>query len=327
MSTRKDYEDIIDQLGFVEKLAIKKNFKKGKYIVRGDIRGRDVLLKIVPRKNKHRVETFKKENTIIKLIEKHNENFDNPLINITKVLVTGRNKKYFWIIRRYYPGTSMARLKLGKPLLGYDKIRPKFIIKRGEYLNKITESITALQGLTNDFRKLGVKKELVKYRHFENIKINNPKKLEKELGIDLSDHQEFYKKIKKTYLSKENIVATQADLTPANIIIRSDGMLYLSDFELFCFDNYTLDIAYLWIFLFRYPKWQKGLLENTINNDQDRDFFRASIIRILFQQIYWPAISASIIDKEKKVDYTKRHKWFKYLVASGESFEALMKIK
>jgi len=327
MSTIKDYENIINNLNFIEKLSIRKNFEKGYYIVRGDINGRDVLLKIIPNKDKDRVDKFTRELTVDKIIDKHNEYIDRPLINVTEILTSGKNKDYFWVIRKYYPGTSLARLEGTRSFLGYDRIRPKFIISRKKIVSQIVESISALQELTNDFRKLGVKKRSFQSRYNNDIEKNSLNQLEKKLSVDLTNHRDIFNRISDKYLSREQLVATHADLSPANIIVRNDGKLFLSDFERFCFDNYTLDFAYLWLFLYRYSKWQKELVKLSLHNDQDRELFLASIIRILTQQIYWPADSAGLSkDLVKRIDYTKKHKWFKYLKASGESFEALMKV-
>jgi thiamine kinase-like enzyme len=159
------------------------------------------------------------------------------------------------------------------------------------------------------------------------IKRVEKEKVEGELGIDLSNQEIFFNKIKGEYFKKENIKACINDLTPANVIIKDDGQLVFSDFELFSFDNYTVDIAYLWIFLWRYRNWQRELLLNTIKNDRDREYFRASIIRIMFLLYDWPYNSMKNKPKLKHEKYNRRHIWAKYLIAAGKSYEAIMEVK
>ena len=264
---------------------------------------------------------------INRIIDKHNEDISQSLIHSIRVIAQNENNKYFWIIRRYYPGSSLAKFDKSESFWGYDKIRPKYMLRRKQIIAQVVEAISALQGLTNDFRKLNIKKDEFPKRHFVNLSDNKPESIEKRLNLDLTPHQFFYNKIRSDYLLKENSLACVADLSPANIIIREDNRLFFTDFEMFCFDNYTLDVAYLWLFLYQYPNWQSSLINALIRNDQDRGYFRASIIRILFQQIYWPAISSRVKDPREQDAYTKKHKWFKYLMSAGESFEALMKVK
>lgn len=323
----KTWEEIIESLEFVETKSIKKDLKKQEFILIGEIKGRDVLLKISNKKNTYRIKQFEKEKYVDKIIEKHNKNLSLPIINKTDFLDSGNNKNFVWMARKYYPGTSLASFNRDKVLFGYDILRQKYIFKKGKIIDDIIKCLNAIYSLETDFRKLGVKHNDFKRRYQSDVEEYDIKAIEKELGLKLDKQIEFYNKVKKEYFAKENIKASVGDLSPANIIIKDDKKLILSDFELFCFDNYTIDIAYLYIFLWRYKSWQKALIEKTITNDQDRKFFRASIIRELMFLYRWPF--ASLKDK-KDFDHKKfnqNHIWTKYLIAAGESFDAIMKVK
>lgn len=326
MPTRKDYEKIIKSLNFHEILAIKKNFKKGYYIIRGDIKGRDVLLKVVPKKDWIRAKLIKKEMLVDDIIEKHNVDLTKPLVLNARVLGIGHDNKYLWIIRRFYPGKSLARVQPKKVMLGYDRIRANFIHESHRIIKQIVDNIESVQSITNDFRRLGIKKEYFD-RYFgseiENLIENG---LEKKLGITLSEHVKFYNNHKKNYLSKRYKCASVTDLSPSNIIIKDNGVVVFSDLELFSFDNYTMDIAYLWLFLWRYPDWQKKLVSLSIKNNIDRQFFRISVIRIILSKYKFPSVTAGIKSDSGIIIFFKKHAWYKYLIAAGESFEGLTKV-
>ena len=54
----KTWEEIIESLEFVETKSIKKDLKKQEFILIGEIKGRDVLLKISNKKNTYRIKQF-----------------------------------------------------------------------------------------------------------------------------------------------------------------------------------------------------------------------------------------------------------------------------
>lgn len=323
----KNWEEIIKSLEFIEKKPIKKDLKRLEFILIGEIKGRNVLLKISHKKNSYRIKQFEKEKFVDKIIEKHNKDISLPIINKTDFLASGSNKNYIWMVRKYYPGTSLATFDADKSLLGYDIIRRKYFFKKKEIINDIVKCLQAVYSLETDFRKLGIKLNDFKRRYHSNIEDYDIKAIEKELGIKLDNQIEFFNKIKKSYFEKENIKASVGDLSPANIIIKNDKEMVLSDFELFCFDNYTIDIAYLYIFLWRYDSWQKNLINLTIKNEQDRKFFQASIIRELLFLYRWPYASLKNKGKIDHREYNRKHIWRKYLEAAGDSFDAIMKVK
>jgi len=327
MSYFDRYKMFCKELNFKELRSIKKDFEHGYFIVQGELNRRDVLLKIIPATDTKRAEYFFKESLIDKILNKHNDNIELPLIIKTNVITYGHNNVFCWIIRRYYKGRSLARYVEGRPLRSADLLRPIYLHKTKYVTDKIVSNLRSIQSLETDLRKLATRKQMLKRRYPENIDQKALKIISKDTGVNLSSQVDLFTKNKKDYFAKQNITASIGDLTPANVILKDDGQLLFSDFELFSFDNYTIDPTYLWLFLSRYPNWQNYLISKTIKNKQDKLFFQLSLIRILFKLYRAPFDSDPNKTKEDENDYFKTHKWIKYLVVAGDSFEAIMKVK
>ncbi len=325
---KNKYEDLIKELNFIELNSIKKDRKNGRFVARGVVNRRDVLLKVLPNTNQLRVSSLKKEFMIDRLLNKHNKDLKQPMVAKANVLKMGSNKTFTWVIRRYYAGSSLSDYSPNKnPLLGYDILKNKFIFKRNNIISQIVENEQSLAKMTKDFRSLGIKKENIKRRYYEEISSEDVDKLGGLLSSDFSKTVDFYSKNKKDYFSSNNIVACMGDLAPANILIKNDGQVLFSDFEWFCFDNYMIDFAFLWLFLKRYRNWQKKLIQLSVKNDDDRQNFRISVIR----EVYWWYSKALLeyegTDRQERIKYYKKHIWTRHLNAAGESYEALIKVK
>lgn len=327
MANKTTYQKLLSELKFEERSVFKRNKKKDSYVLIGEINRRDVLLKIIPKSDTSRVENLKKEALVDSVIDKHNSDIELPLIIKANVLKTGIFGKYFWQLRSYYPGNSLAITSRSKPLLGYDILRGKYKDKPVKIVPKIVDNLISLQSLTTDFRKYAVKKDTFKKKYFVDIEDYRISAIEKDFSISLASQIEFFNSVKNDYYNKSNIKACIGDFSPSNILIKNDGLLIFSDFEQFHFDNYTIDAVYLWLFLWRHNDWQKELLDKYFTNEAHREFFRASIIRILLHMLRWPSLSIKINDQQEALRYDKNHIWFKYLVAAGESFKAIMKVK
>lgn len=329
MSIYKDYQNIISTLSFQETSAIKKNFKNGEFIVRGVIKRRDVIIKILPKKNARRVHALKKELLVNNLLEKHNNDLSKSEIINAKIITTGENSKFFWIIRRYYSGGSLAKYHPTSNFLkGYDIIRPSYREQYLDIVEKIADNIDSLRQMTNDFRKIGVAKSVIVKRYLEDFQTSDISKIDHILNINNSKNLKFYSENKSLYLDKKYTAACVGDLAPSNIIITDTGEVVFSDFEWFCFDNYMIDVALLWLFLWKYKKWQNVLVRLMIKNDQDRLFFQLSIIRIILTTMITVFINNN--DQEKisnNIIVFKKHVWMRYLQDVSDSYETLIKMK
>ncbi|OGD64426.1 hypothetical protein A2215_03490 [Candidatus Berkelbacteria bacterium RIFOXYA2_FULL_43_10] len=326
MSNAEEYQKLIKDLEFTEIKPVIKDYSADRFIVRGTINRRDVLLKILPRSDKNRVKSYKKEFLVDKLMNEHNKDLKLPVIVKTKVLAQGQNDKYFWVIRKYYSGLSLSNYYPKKGMLrGYDIIRKTFLNARSSIIKGIVENLYSIQKIAINVRRFGVHKSQLQKRYEDSFDCDLILKCAKLLGQDLSHTISYTKSHRSEYFSEKYIVANVGDLVPPNIIVVEKNNIIFSDFEWFCFDNNTMDVAVLWIYFWRYKKWQDQLIKLTITNDELRANFRYSVIRVLLSKML--SIVSGRWGKIEMMDFYKQHKWAQYLKAAGESFEALMRVK
>jgi len=239
----------------------------------------------------------------------------------TNVLDFGQNDEYCWVIRQFYKGTPFGKIpKIGDPFFSHPVSR-KFEINRTKICSMIVENVMSLQSFSNNDKTSHFQKRI------NNFIVNHENRIENITQVNLSPMNILYDNIGDEYLSEKWTKASICDLTPANIIV-SEGQqdLVFLDLEWLSLDNSTIDFAYLWLFLWKFPLWQRELVINyqAVEGFRD-DFFRISIARII---LYWYTRLLMIKEnKQEKLAILKNHVWTRYLRATGESFEALMKVK
>jgi len=323
-----EYNELLKKIGFEEKAIITVN-NKNVHVCVGRLNLRDVIIKIVPKIEIAKVQGFYKEAIVDDILEQNNKDLSKPLILKARVLAVGQNEEHAWIIRRYYPGRALSIDKDEKKLFvdRLSTIERKYLFKK-DIIRQVVQNIKSLRSLSTNMRKSGIRRDTFQRRFGDSLEYINVKKIEDSLDVDLSAKIVFYEKYCKNYFDKKNIVACTGDLTPANIILKKDGQVIFSDFEWFCLDNNTIDVAFLWLFLYKYQGWQKYLIKTFVVSEEDKINFQVSLIRIL---LYWfdkafkndhPSIKS--LDNRKRY---KKHIWVKYLKLTGESFEALMKAR
>jgi hypothetical protein len=313
----KELSKIIDDLGVVPKLFLKKN-DYGEMTFRGIYLGQEVLVKIVPKIFKKRADRFRKEFKVDSIISRQGQT-EGQIIEVIHTKKIGETDHFVWLMRDFIQGKTLCLPQKNRKKFPYvknvDTFYPEFVDSRDSIIEGISRNLKNLQKINPAI----IKKERFKPRFSFDLK-SSAKAIEKELKISLANPVNYYQRIKSNFSDQRNLVASSGDLTPANIIISEKGRVYFSDFEWFCLDNYCQDLAFLYLFLYRYPAWQKMLLSKKIRSKKDREMFQAGMIRGIIGYM-----SHTLVYKIGLPGY-KNHIWMKYLQASSESYDAINKI-
>jgi len=323
MYTEDDYKKIFSDLEFQELEPIKKDIKSGYYISHGKIKDNEVVIRILTKTDKLRVKNYKKELAISKIL-----NNGRPKELLSKFACTreiGENNKFIWSIRNYVDGEVISLYDPKKILMGFDEINSKFEDKQDSIIDGIKENLEFLWSIepTKEDIKLGE-------RFDKNIDQNKIKFIESNLGFSLSKQVKIYNENKDKIFSSENIKASFGDLIPANIIYTTNEKVVFLDFEWFSFDHYLADVSFLWLYLWKYPDWQKKLLESFIDTEDKKKSFQINVLRQLIgfysQYIYNQSedISGSVIEKR---NIFPKHIFTRYMESAGESYEDLINTK
>ncbi len=314
------FKGIFEDSGFSPEKLFLFDQSKLRCSVMGKIGNVQCFLKIV-KLSDARVQRYKKEYQVEKLFCSNAKN-GNDIARV-QILNDGENLEYYWLIRKFYPGNSLSSYSnQKKPLFGYDLITRRYS-KKVDILKPIINNIRVFKKI----QKGGpLERELPMYVLEMDDKLISG--IEKGINLSLEKQLNFIITIKHDYLDGVNTCASMGDLTPANIIITKSNEVLLSDFEWFSFDNYMMDTAHLWLFLWRYPRWQKELFSAMVASNKAEDFFRVSLIRIILGWYKAPFTGDNPIHSSaSRKKYFTNHIWTKYLEAAGDSFEALMKVK
>ncbi|OQB05911.1 MAG: hypothetical protein BWY19_00690 [bacterium ADurb.Bin212] len=313
---------IADEIGLTDLSPF--DHKKGydAKLSRAVFEGNNVIFKILPKTEEKRISNYLREAAACKIMT---ENVAG--INITDIITTGWHGDYFWLIRRYKDGEALSpyfSTDLG--LFGYDEIQDKYLPKLKQILDRVNENLIKIRAIGPQNKH---------YAGFEHPRFEtdlmkcNPQYIEKGFGISLDNQIAYYDKCSDDYYLPENLSYSISDLVPANIIIGPKGDVILSDFEWFSYDHVLTDPVFLWLYLWKHPEFQEYWYESAIAPISDQDLFRAAIIRHIicwYRNLYSP--ERDITDKLlANRELWKKHRWTKYLLAAGESFDALMKVK
>lgn len=321
----KNLKYYLNKLGIGVVQVLRENNEEGYFVVIGKIKSKLVLLKLISKSSRQRVMRTKKDIVIDKMINKYNINHKNK-INKNRIIDTGEDKDFIWIVREYIKGESLATIsnKNTSLLYDYDKIDQRFYDQKNKILDCVVITIDAIRQLKTD--DLCTSKGFSFPSRFpQNVAETHIRQIEQGICCNLSEQMNFNNELFGKKNQSKNAVMSFGDLIPANIIYGEDEKIYFLDFEWFGLDNYIFDISYLWLFLWQYPSWQAYLLDKTVHNQQDKDYFRANIIRAV---IGWYT-SMRVFKKEKKYknDKFKNHIWTRYLIAAGKSFDAVLEAK
>ena len=313
ISKNTEYKKISQELNFKLNKFLRFSDEEGLYIAVGEIDGRKVCLKIIPLKLSGRVEWIKKDVQVSQLLSKKT-NLD---FNVLKFIKEGQTEKSYWFLREYVEYNSLANYEEDGFLHGYDIVEQEFL--NDDVVNKV---ITILQ----QFREIEVNNvKLSDYKRFP-VKISDKLSIvEDAMKIDLRNVEDFFDRNLVMYLSDEKTPTAMGDFSPSNLLIERD-QFYIFDFEHFGRDNYMIDTAYFWLFIWRYKEWQELLIKALVKNETDQKCFNLSVIRIIIH-VYSSYLTIADAELRKKMLASMQNFiWKKYLLAAGISFEELIRV-
>jgi len=323
---------IFEKIGF-SAINFLVNSKEQKHCVAfGKIGNQDVLIKIFHTSNIEKSKNLKDEWLACKIIERLNsEGVSN--FRAIESLNFGQEGEYVYLVRKYYQGNPFAsdanRVNSDFYFDKYSSIDKKFEIPTEDISVGIISNLLILKKTKGinpadfDFRQQGRFP-----RNYSSEVIND---IAKFLGIDLQPVADYLLDSQNLINDNKNFAVQTNDLTPTNIFITKNHEVLFSDFEWMGLENYMIDITFLWMLLWRYPDWQKIIVDHTVSSDIERDLFRANLVRIVLYNYRDFCLVKKLDDDEERVSFNKRvfgnHIWTKYLLAAGQSFEAIMEVK
>jgi hypothetical protein len=293
---------IFEHLDFRLKSKIREDDLKGIYS--GEISGVRYLLKIGS------VETseskFKRELDVDALLSMDIGDSKKKFLK-NQVISSGKINNYSWLLRQFLGGKSLSHVPDPNEELFYHPVDKDFVDREKELAGPIVDNILALQNIKvlKDFDSIFIQRFPRKFSNHELEKLGSYFNLK----LESSD---FLATIPKDYYSADNMKLCTGDLAPTNIIVDEDKVFF-TDFEWLCVENTTVDIAYLWLFMWRYPIWQKSLYHQYFDkNEEEAVFFWYSIFRII---IFWFINLSELKDGRDRKKIVKDHIWTRYLIS------------
>lgn len=329
MNYLNELDSLMKEINFASSKILRSISSRGYFIILGKYRNLDVVLRTAPITDLAKTIRFKREHEASKILASFNSNSKISVVNFTKVIDVQESRSLCWSIRSYSKDQTLAidERYLQDELHGYDVIRRKFIDNYQPIVENIINTVLSVQKIDGNIIDKDVSNKLFTPRLDRSLEKIDIKKIERILEIKIKNSIDFYNHNIDEYCDNCNTCANMGDLIPPNIIVGPDNQITLYDYEWFCLDNYMVDFSSLWLFLWRYPKWQKALNSVIITSDKDKKFFRMSLVREL---ISWFGGAFSINETKKlhhRVNFYKNHVWSRYLEAAGESFNTIMKAR
>lgn len=320
----KIFTDQFLKIGFQKPVVFFKDSKNlEQFIYLGNYHGKLALIKLYSTKNREKSSNLFREYNITKLLKKRVDDKKIPL-NFISVLEAGSFEGYNWLIREYIPGKSLGddAKNHQQPLYldSYSFIKKEFEQLDDDLLDKIVKEIQLFQQIeftNSEFDEFDCRQRF----DFSNVSESDLKAVSEGVDFGLGKQRE---KINSAP-SKKQTVLTISDFAPGNILVSKKNQIFISDFEWLVKDNYLFDFTFLWLYLWRYPVWQEGLIKRVIKNQIDQKLFVSNLIKIIL--VTYPAVFSTKKNNQVYISGYKNHIWTRYLQAAGESFEAIMEIK
>lgn len=317
MYKESDYQQLLKDADFKEEKVFAKYFNSGVFFVEGRFRGKRAILKVVSKDSKKKIKGMLRERAADQVLQR-SHSISGGNLSYGEVFTIGQSENFVWEIREFISGDQLSEFGRKEVfLLGYDTVRDKFFRNRDHILTGVAENLTKLRQITSD--SVGeMPHELLQPRFEPDCSKWDVANAEKLLAIKLDEQVGAYNSFSEDYLDKSKICAISGDLVPANIIIDEKINVSFCDLEWFGFDNYMMDPALLWLFLWRYKDWQAKLIELTIKNKEDEECFRASVIRIILSGKWYEQLS------QFEASDRQPHPWHQYLIAAGNSYDKII---
>lgn len=241
-------DKILDRSGINNSQFIKFDQINMRFALLGEISDTKVLIKIVEKNNLHQVKRLEKEILVSDLLLGAVDGEYQKILRNISSIGSGHDEEFFWIIRKYMTAEQLTTNIDGNQ--SYTRIS-------AEFLNSKDQILTSVSSIISDFSKVSqdglVDTQLFKPRFETELENYNLALLEKSIGFELTDAVNFYKQNRQN----EKKVLIMGDLVPSNILVADSGIMII-DYEWASFDTRMSDISFLWLFLFRYPDWQKN---------------------------------------------------------------------
>lgn len=240
-------------------------------------------------------EAIKREIKIRKFLSEFKEKINYPL------LMCYENKKLpYWFISQYLEGKLLGNFY---DLYLNDKKYIPGLVDTLFSLHQIPQNLMGKIAKEKDFylwkRDFNQYLELVK-----EYRLGIGKKIVKE--IDFKSIYNLFQE-KKEFFDKSPLVLAHGDFTLANFVAPNEK-LAITDWEQAHLDNFAYDLAHLWIQLWRYPDWQKGLISEFLSRlpkekkIEFKNIFRIIIITEALGELHW---SINICPKKYKIPAAK----------------------
>jgi hypothetical protein len=260
---------LVESLGFGIDQIFKQDDKRGLTIFKVQSgSGKYAVLKIIEKKRSTTalVKNTKKELLVSRFMGRQRTSF-----SFLASLDFGTTEKYFWLLRDFVEGADLCLSNRA-----YDELDPK--INDHIYISEIANNIIQLWEINIS----DLPKEIISQKKKVDDNFSAcARRLSDQRDYLRIDHNNFTRFINgnsKEYFAEKK--CSIGDLNPGNILCKDERVVFF-DFEWFCVDNKMIDVAYLWLFLWKRPLWQRTLAAKTIKTRKDEIDFQMSLIRIL----------------------------------------------
>lgn len=325
----REINEIFAKISFEPRKVIVNSPKSLHLIVKGCIGNVEVLFKSYGNFLLTKADNITREGQIGEAINKINQT-NNDKVPTFELIKYGKSKNYSWLIRKYYEGNTLGiNSTCFSDALYIDRfthLDHKFVDHYKEIINKIYKNLILFRdalSVQNKFFQCGSK------RFVDQLNESVVSRISNRLNLDLDKQSSIFNENQESLLYTHNIQASIGDLTPTNIFLKNNGDVLFYDLEWFGVDNYMTDVTFFWLLLWRYPEWQNEIIKIAVKNNKDEFFFLMNTIRIIISLFYliFNEEDKTSEQYKKSEQLCQRHIWREYLKASGESFEAIMKVK